>query len=465
MPYAIDDTHDPKLESWVESANDPATDFPIQNLPFCRFAPPHEMGTPQRVGVRIGDQVLDLFELGTDVPLLGDTPVTGGESFFGSDPDDVRSFLENWSGTVARKVRPRIQALLSATADSKSRAAIRDSLYDVTDCVFDPPATPIDYTDFYASLYHATNVGSMFRPDNPLLPNYKHIPIAYHGRASTIVPSGTPVRRPRGQLLPGATIADGPPAFGPCKLLDYELEVGFVVGRGNVRGESIDISDAEEHILGMCLVNDWSARDIQKWEYVPLGPFLAKNFATTVSPYIVTMEALAPFRCPAMERPIDDPKPLNYLTSDDNVKSGGVDITLEVYLCSSEMRSKGMDPIRLSRGSFRDMYWTIGQMLTHHASNGCQMNPGDLLASGTVSGPTRDARGCLLELTWDGDPFATPPKVVPGSERTPITLPTGEERKFLGDGDEIIIKGFCEREGFRRIGFGECRGVIQPAAE
>jgi fumarylacetoacetase len=322
-----------------------------------------------------------------------------------------------------------------------------------------------DYTDFYASVYHATNVGSMFRPDNPLLPNYKHIPIAYHGRASTIVPSGTPVRRPKGQLLPGATIADGNPTFGPCKLLDYELEVGFVVGRGNAMGESIDIHNAEDHILGMCLVNDWSARDIQKWEYVPLGPFLAKNFATTVSPYIVTMEALAPFRCPAMERPLEDPKPLDYLTSEDNLTSGGVDITLEVYLSSSEMRSKGMDPVRLSKGSFKDMYWTIAQMLTHHTASGCQMNPGDLLASGTVSGPTRDARGCLLELTWDGDPFANPPTLVPGTQRTPIKLPTGEERKFLADGDEVIIKGYCEREGFRRIGFGECRGVIQPAAD
>jgi fumarylacetoacetase len=294
-----------------------------------------------------------------------------------------------------------------------------------------------------------------------LLPNYKHIPIAYHGRASTIVPSGTPIQRPSGQQAPAEE--GGSPTFGPCRMLDYELEMGFVVGRGRAMGETIPLGEAEDHVFGLCLVNDWSARDIQKWEYQPLGPFLAKNFATTVSPYIVTMEALAPFRTPAFKRPAGDPRPLPYLFSETNEALGGIDITVEAWLASKQMRDRGLSPIRLSRGSFKDMYWTIAQMLTHHASGGCAMQPGDLLASGTISGPSRDARGCLLELTWDGDPWATPPTVVPGTQRTPIELPTGEKRVFLADGDEVILKAYCEREGFRRIGFGECRGVIEPA--
>ncbi len=456
MPYEIDETHDSNLESWVESANDPATDFPIQNLPLATAAVPVEgeddAYSPQ-VGVIIGEVVL--------IPAaLAQSGIVGeGEDW---DYWCVEDLAESGDW---RRLRPLIQQLLRKDNPALRDHPDRDQIIVPIDQVeFGIPMLSCgDYTDFYASLFHATNVGSMFRPDNPLLPNYKHIPIAYHGRASTLVPSGTPVRRPRGQLLPGATIADGDPVFGPCKLLDYELEVGFVVGRGNEMGKPIPIGEAEDHILGLCLVNDWSARDIQKWEYQPLGPFLAKNFATTVSPYVVTMEALAPFRCPAATRDAGDPKPLEYLSSDQNSKHGGVDITLEVYLSSKQMRDKGVEPIRLSRGSFKDMYWTIGQMLTHHAANGCEMNPGDLLASGTVSGPTRDARGCLLELTWDGDPWASPPKVVPGTQRTPIALPTGEERKFLADGDEVIIRGFCEREGYRRIGFGECRGVIEPA--
>lgn len=318
-----------------------------------------------------------------------------------------------------------------------------------------------DYTDFYASVFHATNVGSMFRPDNPLLPNYKWIPVGYHGRASSVVPSGTPIRRPMGQLAP--VEEGGSPTYAPCKLLDYELELGVVVGRGNELGQTIPIGEAEDHILGVCLLNDWSARDMQKWEYQPLGPFLAKSFASSVSPYIVTMEALAPFRCPALARADGDPKPLPHLFDEGNQSQGGIDITLEVLIASKEMRDKGMEPVRLSKGSFKDMYWTIAQMLTHHASNGCNMQPGDLLGSGTISGPRRESRGCLLELTWDGDPFAEPAVVKPGSERTPIELPTGEKRTFLADGDEVILKGYCEREGYRRIGLGECRGIIEPA--
>jgi fumarylacetoacetase len=314
-----------------------------------------------------------------------------------------------------------------------------------------------DYTDFYASLHHATNVGSMFRPDNPILPNYKHIPIGYHGRASSIVPSGTAIRRPVGQQSPSEE--GGTPGFGPCKMLDYEMEMGAVIARGNALGETISIEQAEEYLLGLCLVNDWSARDMQKWEYQPLGPFLAKSFATTVSPYIVTMEALAPFRCPAEKRDPSDPQPLPYLFSEHNQSSGGFDITCEVYLASADMRKRGLAPIRLSSGNLKRMYWTLAQMLTHHASNGCNMQPGDLIASGTISGPDRSSRGCLLELTWDGDKD----NPVAGSQRTPIELPTGEKRVFLADGDEVILKAFCEREGFRRIGFGECRGIIEPS--
>lgn len=469
MPHEINETHDPKLESWIESANDPETDFPIQNLPICEFTRrkhAHESAFGE-FGVPIGNKVLRIGELAAAHLFDG---LNEGDDFELSDNLWQPIVLAAASNKTQSAFRARLSELLRAGNDElrSNKSLLKAAMFSMDDVVFcEPTLEPRDYTDFYASLFHATNVGSMFRPDNPILPNYKHIPIAYHGRASTIVPSGTDIRRPCGQILPGATIADGDPVFGPCKLLDYELEVGFFVGRGNGDDDGnvhpISIEDAEDHILGMCLVNDWSARDMQKWEYQPLGPFLAKSFATSISPYIVTMEALAPFRTPALKRDPGDPSPLPYLTSERNTTMGGVDITLEVYLQSAQMRKRSLSPIRLSRGGFKDMYWTIGQMLTHHASNGCLMQPGDLLASGTVSGPSRGERGCLLELTWDGDPFATPPVVVPGSQRTPIELPTGETRKFLADGDEIIIKGFCEREGFRRIGFGECRGRITPA--
>jgi len=463
MPYEIDETHDPKLESWVESANDPATDFPIQNLPLCDFF--RDKGGQPLAGIRIGDRILDLSRC-AERGLLG--------SATDSEPDLLTLVLKqsvetsviaqmfDQEPTSRSGFRLRFHHLLRKDSVVANDRQLQDDItvsasdVDMYNCVH-----PTDYTDFYASAFHATNVGSMFRPDNPLLPNYKHIPIAYHGRASSIVPSGTDIIRPSGQMAPAEE--GGSPGFGPCKMLDYELEVGLIVGRGNELGTPIPITEAEDHILGMCLVNDWSARDLQKWEYQPLGPFLAKSFATTVSPYIVTMEALAPFRTPAYERPAGDPQPLPYLTSEANTSAGGVDLTLEVYLQSAQMRQRSMDPIRLSRGSFKDMYWTIAQMLTHHASNGCNLQPGDLMASGTVSGPAREARGCLLELTWDGDPFANPPTIVPGTQRTSIELPTGEMRKFLEDGDEVIIKGYCEREGFRRIGFGECRGRILPA--
>jgi fumarylacetoacetase len=422
--YEINETHDPNLKSWIESANAPDADFPLQNLPVCKFI----YGNSVKIGVAIGEFVLD-FEAYYN-------------SFLAEGFEKINLEL-----AASHKVRNRIIKDLSIGASDSTKNLIRDYyLRRISACQFVSSFEIGDYTDFYCSIFHATNVGAMFRPDNPLLPNYKYIPIGYHGRASSIVISGTDVKRPKGQ---NRADADAPPVFIPCKNLDYEMEVGFFVGKGNNLGESIAIENAEEHIFGLCLVNDWSARDIQAWEYQPLGPFLAKNFATTISPFIVTMEALAPFRVPAFEREAGDPQPLDYLKGEENQRLGGVDLNLEVYLQTEKMRIENIEPFLLSRSNMKDLYWTIGQMLTHHASNGCNLQTGDLMATGTVSGREKHERGCLLELTWRG--------------KEPIELPNGEQRRFLEDGDEIIMKGFCEREGFRRIGFGECRGRILPA--
>jgi fumarylacetoacetase len=305
------------------------------------------------------------------------------------------------------------------------------------------PAVIGDYTDFYASIYHATTVGKLFRPDNPLLPNYKHVPIGYHGRASSIVLSGTDVIRPKGQaLLAGEKV----PTFGPTQMLDYEAEIGFIVGTGNSLGEAIRLDDAENHIFGVCIVNDWSARDIQSWEYQPLGPFLAKNFATTMSPWVVTWEALEPYRVPSFFRPPSDPQPLPYLSSEKDRTNGGIELTIDVYIRSMMMRESRMRATRVSSASLADMYWTPAQLLTHHTSNGCSLRPGDLFASGTVSGPDKGSQGCLLEITRRG--------------ADPLVLPTGEERRFLHDGDEVIMRAFCQRDAAVRIGLGECSGLI-----
>jgi fumarylacetoacetase len=317
--------------------------------------------------------------------------------------------------------------------------ALAPHLMAMADATMLKPALIGDYTDFYASIDHATNVGRLFRPENPLLPNYKYVPIGYHGRASSIVVSGSAVKRPAGQIVssPGAA-----PQFAPTQALDYEVEVGFFVGTGNSLGETIAIEDAASHLFGLCLLNDWTARDIQVWEYQPLGPFLAKSFATTISPWIVTMEALAPFRTGASTRPAQDPAPLGYLASEQDMREGAIDLTVEVYLRSARMG----EAIRVSRSNLRQLYWTPAQLVTHHASNGCNLQPGDLLGSGTVSGPEDEARGCLLEITRNG--------------REPISLPTGERRGFLEDGDEITFRGYCERPGFVSIGLGECSGTI-----
>jgi fumarylacetoacetase len=439
MNQNVNETHDPKLKSWVESANDPNSDFPIQNLPFGVFKRKGAEEEPH-VGVAIGDHIVD-------VAACRGEGLFKGQTFTAALSCEVASInaLMGLGADVWSPFRRRISELLDADkADAATRQAVEKSLVPMAAADMLMPVAIGDYTDFYASVFHATNVGSMFRPDNPLLPNYKYIPVGYHGRASSIVVSGTTVHRPSGQTKNDDAEA---PSFGTSKLLDYELEVGFFVGPGNVLGEPVSIGDAESSIFGLCLVNDWSARDIQKWEYQPLGPFLAKSFKTTISPWIVMLEALEPFRVPAFDRPAGDPQPLPHIDSSANRERGGIDLTLEVYLATPKMRVEKVAPLRISCGNFKDMYWTIAQMLTHHASNGCNLRPGDLLASGTVSGDSEDSRGCLLELTWRGT--------------NPIQLPTGEERRFLQDGDEVIIKGFCERDGFARIGFGECRGVIK----
>jgi fumarylacetoacetase len=407
----IDATHDPALTSWVESANQPDTDFPIQNLPYATFRSRRTDGV--RLGVGIGEQLLDI-----------------------SGALKIPSMLTVMA--MPREARIALRRRISQFLTTRSEGA-EEWLLPMDEVELVLPCEIPDYTDFYASIHHATNVGSMFRPDNPLLPNYKWLPVAYHGRASSVVVSGSQVRRPWGQIVSSPA---GPPQYAPCRLLDYEVELGAFLGPGNPMGEPVPIAQAEDHVVGVCLLNDWSARDIQTWEYQPLGPFLAKNFATSVSPWVVTLEALEPFRCAAPARPAGDPDPLPHLRTAVNSAFG---ITLEVWLQSARMQT----PMLISRGEFSTMYWTLAQMVAHHTSNGCPLRAGDLIGSGTVSGPEKQNRGCLLEMTWRGT--------------EPLELPTGEMRKFLEDGDEVILRGWCQVPGFRRIGLGECRGVVLPA--
>jgi fumarylacetoacetase len=435
----VNETHDPERATWVESAQAP-TDFPIQNLPYGVFRRRGTVDEP-RVGVAIGTDILDLLVCLETVGFTG-LAEKAAQSCASPTLNRLMSLdRQHWSS-----LRQQVSALLSHDSPAAgANRTLRDRiLVPMLEVEMMLPTEIGDYTDFYASVYHATNVGSMFRPDNPLLPNYKWVPIGYHGRASSIVPSGTPVRRPSGQLK---ATESNEPVFGPSRSLDYEMEVGCFVGPGNSQGEPIPIGEAEQHLFGLCLVNDWSARDIQSWEYQPLGPFLAKNFSTTISPWVISLDALEPFRIPAFARPAGDPAPLPYLDSPNNRSRGGIDVTVEVLLLTEKMRQAGQLPHRLSRSRMADLYWTAAQLLTHHASNGCNLRPGDLFATGTISGPTKDSRGCLLELTWRGT--------------EPLTLPTGETRKFLEDGDQVIMRGYCERPGTARIGFGECRGLIQ----
>jgi fumarylacetoacetase len=407
----MDVTHDPNLTSWVESANRPESDFPIQNLPYASFRKRGEERI--RLGVAIGDMVLDVSQI------LAIPSVTA---------------LMRMSRAERTSVRARLSELLANYAPATERAIL-----PVSEAELLLPCDIPDYTDFFASIDHATNVGKQFRPDKPLTPNYKWIPIAYHGRASSIVLSGTPVYRPQGQILVGDA-----PVYAPSRMLDYEVELGAFLGPGNPMGQPIPIADAEDHLFGVCLLNDWSARDIQSWEYQPLGPFLAKNFATSISPWIVTLDALEPFRSTAPARPTGDPQALPHLQGCLDRAFG---ITLEVWLRSAKMPA----PMRVSRGNFASLYWTLSQMIAHHTSNGCPLRPGDLIGSGTVSGPEKQNQGCLLELTRRG--------------ADPLHLPSGETRAFLEDGDEVILKGWCEASGFRRIGLGECRGLILPAIQ
>ncbi len=445
MSYEINETHDAGLRSWIQSANDPNTDFPIQNLPFCTFRTTDD---GEIVGVRIGDSVLNVEVVCQLLNFSGARmPIGEGQNSFDvSMLLDLDLFVNTSTPETLSAFRKFLAKILREDAEESIRQQIAPHLTSVSETELLLPFQIRDYTDFYASIFHATNVGAMFRPDNPLLPNYKYVPIGYHGRASSIVVSGTDIKRPKGQ---NRTDADKPPVYVPCKNFDYEMEVGFFVGKGNELGETIPIECVEDHIFGLCLLNDWSARDIQAWEYQPLGPFLAKNFATSISPFIVTMEALAPFRTSAFDRDADDPQPLPHLFAEQNQKFGGLDINLEVFLQTKKMRDQREEPFLLSTSNTKDLYWTIGQMLTHHSSGGCNMQTGDLLATGTVSGREKHERGCLLEMTWRG--------------KEPVELPNGETRRFLEDYDEIIMKGYCAREGFRRIGFGECRGMVLPA--
>ena len=430
----LDETHDPARLSWVTSANAPGGDFPIQNLPFGVFRT--AAGSPPRVGVAIGDQILDLNALAEEgrldrIPGVREACRAASLNPLMALPPEPRRALRS---ALSDLLRVRVKRLIPEASHL---------LVPQREATMLLPAQVGDYTDFYASVFHATNVGSMFRPDNPLLPNYKWVPIGYHARASSLVVSGTPIPRPAGQTR----APDAPaPTVGPTRQLDYELEVAGWIAGGNWLGEPIPIERAEEHLFGLSLLNDWSARDLQAWEYQPLGPFLAKNFATTVSPWVVTREALAPFRVPAFHRPEGDPAPLPYLDSELNRTAGGIAITLEVSLQTARMRAAGAPPTRLSRTDFRNMYWTMAQLIAHHASNGCNLRPGDVLGSGTVSGPGREERGCLLELTWRG--------------REPLQLPGGETRTFLEAGDLVVLSGWCERAGATRIGFGACRGLV-----
>lgn len=419
--------------SWVAEANHPDNEFSLANLPFGVFLRAQE----SHIGVAIGDSILDLRAC-IDLGYLDELPRSIREACW----QPTLAALMAQGRTASRAVRAAVTQLLAE--DSRHRDA--RLLVPQAGTTMVMPVAVGDYTDFYASIHHAARVGRLFRPDHPLLPNYKYVPIGYHGRASSLVLSGTPIRRPNGQIKPPD---NSMPIFAPTRALDYELEAGFFVGKGSSQGEPIPIDRAEEHIFGLCLVNDWSARDIQSWEYQPLGPFLAKSFATTISPWIVTLDALEPFRVAATARKDDDPAALPYLSSKAEQAHGAFDVQMEVYLQSLQMREKNRPPVCLSHGNLHNLYWTPAQMLTHHASNGCPLRSGDLLATGTVSGPEDSSCGCLLELTERG--------------AKPLTLPDDETRSFLEDGDEVILRAWCEKPGHPRISFGECRGTILAA--
>jgi len=434
----LNETHDQELSSWVPSANKPASDFPIQNLPFAVF---RRQGSAEawRGGVAIGDQIVDLAA----VVAAGVFTDEAGRAAQAGAQDKLNALMARGPGAWSALRRALSRGL---RAGSTQQSVLQACLVPQAQVEFDLPARIGDYTDFYVGIHHATSVGKLFRPDNPLLPNYRWVPIGYHGRASTIVPSGQPFRRPQGQLMaPGAAR----PVLAPTKRLDFELELGVFIGTGNAQGQPIALNDAESHVFGLALFNDWSARDVQGWEYQPLGPFLSKNFASTVSPWIVTLEALAPFRRP-FARADGEPDPLPYLDSTHNRAHGAIGVALEVLLQTRLMREAGEAPQCISRSNFADAaYWTVAQMVTHHTVNGCALASGDLLGTGTLSGAQPHEAGSLLELTAGG--------------QQPIKLPNGEQRTFLEDGDSVALSGRCSKAGFRSIGFGSCEATVLAA--
>jgi fumarylacetoacetase len=423
-----------KVKSWIATANEPSSDFPLENLPYGVFS----HGQQIRIGVAIGDQILDLRACAI-AGLLGNLP----RAIVSACQVDQLNALMTLGPSAWSALRGSLSALLDANqADQQTQDRIRSILLPMRDAVMQLPAQIGDYTDFYASIHHATRVGKLFRPDSPLLGNYKYVPIGYHGRTSSIVVSGATVRRPHGQLK---TLTPDP-VFVPARSLDYELELGIFIGPGNRLGESIPVDEAEQHIFGLCLLNDWSARDIQSWEYQPLGPFLAKNFATTISPWIIPLEALRPYRVPPPTRAEGDPAPLPYLTQ--RISCSAIDLNLEVYIQSQQMFEAGTQPTHVSTSNMRSLYWTVAQLVAHHTGNGCNLRSGDLLATGTISGPDEGSEGCLLEMKHRSQP---------------LQLPSGETRVFLEDGDRITFRAFATRPGGPWIGFGECTGTVGSA--
>ncbi len=433
---ALNATHDPALRSWVKSANANDAEFPVQNLPFAVFS---RSGESARCGVGIGDQILDVAAC---ADLMGGALArTAAHACRAPSLNDLMRLGQ----PSASELRGRLSQLLAS--DGQNREAVAAALIPLSQVDLRLPVRIGGFTDFYASVHHATNVGRLMRPDNPLLPNYKYVPIGYNGRANSVRVSGEPVRRPRGQTKGPA---DAAPVFGPSRRLDYEVELGLYIGAPSMRDEALTVDSAWNHVFGFSLLNDWSARDIQSWEYQPLGPFLSKSFATTVSPWVVTADALLPFRVPAAQRDPADPRPLPHLYSSADQESGGLQVMLDASLHTRRMSERGLPPARLSRSSTASLYWTFGQMVAHHTSNGCALDTGDLLGSGTVSGESEGAQGALLELTAGGS--------------LPLLLEaTGEQRSFLEDGDEVIFAGRCEREGYVPIGFGPCRATILAA--
>jgi fumarylacetoacetase len=430
-----DFTHDPAARCWVPGARD-HPDFPVQNLPLGIFAPE---GQAPRGGMAIGDTILDLAAV---ADLLNGEAQAAARL---AQSDRLNALLGAGRGAL-RALRHGVFRLLT---DERRAAEVRPHLHMAADCAMRLPVRVGDYTDFYAGIHHAMNIGRQFRPDNPLLPNYKHVPIGYHGRSSSIRVSGEPLTRPLGQTRPQED--GGNPGFGPSARLDYEMEMAIWVGEGNPLGQPIPVGEADRHVAGMSILNDWSARDLQAWEYQPLGPFLAKNFHSSVSPWIVTGDALIPFRMAQPPRPEGDPAPLPYLYDERDQKAGAYAITMEVLLLTANMRDAGQHPHRLSKGPMTAMYWTIAQLVAHHTINGCNLQPGDLLGTGTLSDKGDETRGSLMEISENG--------------KVPLTLPNGETRSFLEDGDEVIMRAHGEREGAVRIGFGECRAIVHPAPE